>query len=272
MINFSLFNFLHAYRLLVQTRDQAMAKEYEPIDVADAELRRAVEWAMITLAPMASDEISNRLKIANDHVQKPTVTNGVLGYEIGHVLQLLEEKIKIESFFRYPRDKARLLRAASREWQHIWNAFNVKDDVLAGIDCFALGHSTASVFHMMRVAEVGLRGLGRERGIRLPGDKPIEYLNWNEILREVDERVKELGRTMSAGPDKDVALEFYNSVLIQGRALKDIYRNQTMHVRHQFNEPEAKAAIELTYEFMEDLCMYIEESDDEPIDWEGMGG
>jgi hypothetical protein len=74
-------------------------------------------------------------------------------------------------------------------------------------------HHTASVFHCMRVAEVGLRALARERQITLPKGKPLEWGQWQEILTAVNESINGAGgiaKTAKAGPAKDAALSFYN--------------------------------------------------------------
>jgi hypothetical protein len=54
--------------------------------------------------------------------------------------------------------------------------FASKELVEAG-NCLAASLYTASVFHSMRGAEIGLRVLGIELGVSFP-DKPIELAEW----------------------------------------------------------------------------------------------
>lgn len=272
MINFSLSDFLLAYKILIQERDEAAKNEQRVIDKHSGDMLRNIEWARATLGRVSSDEMKSRLALALKCFRTDGEVYGTLAYELSHILRLLEDRIRVESFFRYDMGKANLLREVPEQWGQTLASFYMTDDLIteirAGVDCFALGYFTASIFHMMRVAEVGLRALAKERGVVLPKDKPIEYGNWQEILREVDKKVKEIGGTMPAGQAKDRALAFYNDALICLNALKDIFRNQTMHVRYVFNEPEALRAMRMTNDFMEKLGWEIFDEMEGPIDWE----
>jgi hypothetical protein len=46
-------------------------------------------------------------------------------------------------------------------------------DIVQGVDCWALGHATASVFHMMRILETGLRWIAEDC------DVPFEVESWH---------------------------------------------------------------------------------------------
>jgi hypothetical protein len=274
MINFSLSDFLMAYRLLVQEKVAAEEKGRALIKLATVgDTFRNVEWATTTLARLSSDEMKSRLAEALKCLRTEGAAYSTVAYELDHVMRQLEDRVRVESLFRYETSKANLLRAIPQQWKQTLASFYLTDDlytdIRAGVDCFALGHFTASIFHMMRVAEVGLRALGKERGVVLPKDKPVEYGTWQEILREIDAKIKEVGRAMAPGPAKDLALAFYNNALISLNALKDIFRNQTMHVRYQFNQQEAAKAMTLTNEFMEKLSFEIFDDMDEGerIDW-----
>ncbi len=109
---------------------------------------------------------------------------------------------------------------------------SAKQDVANGVDCYACDHNTAAVFHMMRVAEVGLIRLAKELGVRLKKDKPLSHAQWGEIVgADRDELHQSILHTAPAGHGKDDAQAFYNGAASHIRALKDKYRNVVMHSR-----------------------------------------
>ena len=110
--------------------------------------------------------------------------------------------------YLYPRDKGKTFNGWRKEWEKALTAFpDVQRDAFCATDCYALGHDVASVFHSMRVAEIGLRALATERRIKLPKGKPVEWATWQEIIRELDKEIAAIGKK-PAGKTKDAALEF----------------------------------------------------------------
>ncbi|RUP08466.1 hypothetical protein [Hyphomicrobium sp.] len=277
VINFSLYDFLFAYRLLVQEREQAMAREKESVSVLGGVALRNLRWVTPRIARLNSPAVKERLEVAKMHLASGSVACGVLGYELGQLIQLIEEDVHKESFFQYDHEGAYLLRSYREEWDQTFYSFTAEEEdsdydldfeIRSGVDCYALQQYTASVFHMMRVAEIGLRVLAKERGVTLPKDKPVEYANWQEVIREIDKSIKVIGSSWPASKKKDRALAFYNNAIISLNALKDIFRNQTMHLRGQFFESDASRAMNMTKEFMNNLGWSLTESHRGPIDWD----
>ena len=55
------------------------------------------------------------------------------------------------------------------DWEAAFAGFpSVYEEVERSLKCFAYRQYTASVFHMMRVAEQGLRAVAKERRVKLP--------------------------------------------------------------------------------------------------------
>jgi hypothetical protein len=155
-------------------------------------------------------------------------------------------------FYHYPRSKLDVLMKFLSAWNGIAEAFPlVKLEALAATDCYALGHNTACVFHIMRVAEYGLRALARERKIQLPRKKPVDWGTWQELLRELTKEATKIGETASPGSAKDNALSFYSGAISDLNAFKDEYRNQVMHVRKEYDEHQALRSLVKVHAFME---------------------
>lgn len=254
-----------------------MAHEREPVTVLGPDALRNLSWVGPQISRLNSPALKQRLETAKRHLTSGSVTCGVLGYELGQLIHLMEEEVQKESFFQYDNEGSYLLRSLQDDWAQTYYSFSPEEEdsdydldaeIRSGVDCYALRQYTASVFHMMRVAEIGLRALARERSITLPKDKPVEYANWQEVIREIDKSIKLIGSSWPPSKKKDRALAFYNNAIISLNALKDIFRNQTMHLRGQFYQPDALRAMSMTREFMNNLAWSLTESHRGAIDWD----
>lgn len=167
-------------------------------------------------------------------------------------------ELKDYLFYQYPKDKGKKFRSWKRDWETSIKAFPaIEWDVYEATDCYALQHNTASVFHSMRVAEIGLRALAKERKIRLKKDKPLEWGTWQDIIRELDDEIKIIAGK-KAGSAKDTALAFYSGARADLNGFKDEYRNLVMHVRARYDEFQALRALTNVHDFMERLAAKID--------------
>ena len=185
--------------------------------------------------------------------------------ELKYLREAIEDGLKERYVYYYPAEKAKLLRAFEEDWKPILVKFpSVMDDGLRGIDCYASGQYTASVFHMMRVAEIGLRALARERQVTFP-KHPLEWADWQNILEQTESKARSATNGMSRGPKRDAMQAFYSSAIAQVHAFKDTYRNVVMHVRRSYDELDALRVIHQVRDFMNGLCAKIGEKTRAPI-------
>jgi hypothetical protein len=177
---------------------------------------------------------------------------------LDHMLTLKEavdDDARDVHFYHYPPHKALALLRITEDWSATINrsAFpSANPEIEAGVDCYALERNTACVFHMMRVAELGMRALARERQVSFP-KHPLEWADWQNILEQTESRAKAATSRMPRGPAKDAALAFYSGALGQLHAFKDTYRNVVMHVRRTYDELDALRAINQVRDFMNGL-------------------
>ena len=145
-------------------------------------------------------------------------------------------------------------------WDVVWQRFpSAREDVEEAVYSYALERNIACIFHLMRVAEVGMRGLARRLKIKLPGGKPLEWANWNAILSEMNKKIEILAHTMKSGPVKDETMEFYRGCLGQFYAFKDEYRNHVSHKRKSYNEHQAASVLSHVHGFMQKLSARTDE-------------
>lgn len=131
-----------------------------------------------------------------------------------------------------------------------------KELVAAG-NAMAVGLYTASVFHAMRAAEIGVRVLGKELGVSFP-DKPLELAEWHSILDQADSRIA-AKKALPRGTHKDEELNFYSQAATQFRYFKDGWRVRVAHARETYDEAPALTLFNHTIEFFETLAFRLKE-------------
>lgn len=270
MINFSLHDFVWTLKLLSQEIGVA-ARHPNPQDtLSDADKERVVNFLKFTsgqCSKLLLNNADNRLGRIFTEIESG-IRYVMLANELMVLAEAIEDDIKTEYFYHYLHQKGVLVLRVPGDWASTIKAFpSAKPEIDDAVDCYALGHSTASVFHLMRVAEYGLRALARERQVILPKGKPIEWGTWQDIMKEIDDSVKAIGRTAPAGPGKDAALSFYSGALGHFHAFKDTYRNMVMHVRKRYEDLEAEIALNHVRDFMNGMSLRINEKQKASIRW-----
>lgn len=204
-------------------------------------------------APFKSSHIEDRVRRLCEEAESAFCTWREMYTQLRALRECVEVELKEHHVYHYPREKAAILLNMEADWAKTLLAFEkARPDVFAGVDCFALGHPTASVFHMMRVAEHGLRGLARERKIKLPSG-PIEWATWQDMIQEIRGQANNLANTFSKGPKRDAVRDFYVGALGEFEAFKDEFRNDVMHARATYKEPIALNVMNHVRGFMERL-------------------
>jgi hypothetical protein len=171
----------------------------------------------------------------------------------------IEIELKQYLYYQYPKHKGDKFKSWKEDWKAPVGAFPaIEREVFHATDCYALGHNTASVFHSMRVAEHGLRALAKERKIKLPKNKQVEWATWQELIRALDDEIKLIGSSKKAGAAKDAALEFYSGARADLNGFKDEYRNLVSHVRATYDVHQALRALTNVNSFMGRIAAKID--------------
>lgn len=127
--------------------------------------------------------------------------------------------------------------------------------------CIALARYTASVFHCMRVLEIGIRSLSRFLKIDDP-TKPAER-NWAFILGQIRDAVDALKKSRNADDKKrGEALEGVHATL---DAIRNPWRNATMHVENVYAPHDAVHIFNCVEYFMDTLAQHCDEDGNETI-------
>jgi hypothetical protein len=128
-------------------------------------------------------------------------------------------------------------------------------DIDEACKSFALDRSTAAVFHLMRVLEIGIRALAR--ALQIPDPlKPAER-NWGVILKEIWTGIEKKWPTSASRMHGDGAL--FEGLHASLDAVKNPWRNATMHVETKYTDDEAEHILIAVRGFMKKLASRMDE-------------
>jgi len=183
----------------------------------------------------------------------PSLTFGELGLQAGDALsQRIFDELRLVLFLRVPPDRAPLYGEPLTGWEAVLRKFpSAKFDVEEAGKCFALNRYTASVFHAMRILEIGLASLGHHYKV------PTDRANWHDIITAIEKKVRALGPN-DGGNWRDEQ-QFGSEACTEFRHFKDAWRNHAMHVRQTFDDERAQLIYEHVRGFMAHLVSRLKE-------------
>ncbi len=204
--------------------------------------------------------------------------------EIVHRLQTdIVDALNKRQFLKVPDDRLDLIPHMRGAQPHhgitklvgnkVMDAFpSCWDDVLEVGNCLAADCNTGGVFHLMRVAEVGLRALASDRRA-LFANKPIDQQEWGTILGYLDGVIKNLRAAASSNwPDpgiKDVQIRFFSEVVAELRGFNEAWRRHLSHAREDgiYDHDHANSVFKHVVTFMQKLAEKISETVTTPEYW-----
>jgi len=174
------------------------------------------------------------------------LTNRQVSDNIAHLDKMLRWEMEEHLFFFIPAAEADYYDKPELLGADVLAKFpDLRYDIVEVGNCYATSRSTAVVFHLMRIMEVGVQEFGRKVGVSLVHEK-----NWQNILDEINKAVKALPK---GGPQAvemaQVAANLYS--------VKVAWRNEVMHPNDTYGQDEAKILIGLVKVFMGQLAGVI---------------
>jgi hypothetical protein len=173
--------------------------------------------------------------------------------------KLAEKELKDKLFFYIPAERGKFWPRAKEPFA-LGKAVSVSFpsstfDANNAATCLATSHSTAAVFHLMRVLEIGLAALGNEFGVS------FEHTNWQPALDQIEKKIREMPHDAKwrSRTDFKEQQEFYAQTASHFAILKDAWRNYTMHARGKYTEDEAERIFENVKGFMQKLAERLHE-------------
>ena len=122
-------------------------------------------------------------------------------------------------------------------------------DIRDACQCFALAQWTATVFHCMRILELGLRWLGAH--LEIPAGDFKDWGQWiDQIEKAIGLRVK---NRLTA--DNSAEHTFLSQSALQFTYFKSAWRNHVAHARESYDENEAERVLTHVRDFMRRLAV-----------------
>lgn len=184
------------------------------------------------LAWVAADRLYRSLD------QKPCpVTWAALGNSLSEIESRFSDHLQFVKLFVIPEERAILFSGADQLLNTTTaNLYpSVWFDCEEAAKCLCLGRPTASVFHSMRMIEVAIAAISRRLGIPDPAKADR---SWGNMLRAINEKIIELhppkNRVVGSEGSK------LEGVYVSLDAVKNPWRNATMHVEAVYTEEEAR--------------------------------
>jgi len=122
---------------------------------------------------------------------------------------------------------------------------SIQYDMVEAGNCYAASRSTACVFHLMRIMEVGVQAFGEKLGVTYPDSK-----NWQNILDESNKAIRAL-------PQKDRSTIKLCEISANLYSVKLVWRNEVMHPNDTYTLEEAENLIRLVKLFLSNLSEVV---------------
>ena len=171
---------------------------------------------------------------------------------------LVEDESSLRAYLCLRPEQTALYESVSPFGDLVIGKFpSIRFDLEESSKCLALERATACVFHLMRILEVGLRTLGKS--LNDPNMDPKRNPSWDKILKKCDDQLR-LPRNDRC-EEWRVDDAFFSEATANLRAVKDAWRNPTVHVERIY-DPERGAEVFLAVKgFMRHLASKLTESE-----------
>ena len=155
-------------------------------------------------------------------------------------------ELQEELIFRIAPDKNNYFEKDDLFGPEVSHAFpSAIDNIRNAGTCFAVEQWDASVFHLMRVLERGLRVVAIRFSVS------FQNATWNTIIQDIETSIG--GINPSFGTDWREQRTFYSDVARHFRFLKDAWRNHIMHLGDEYDEGKALSVLRHVHELMQTL-------------------
>ncbi|MGE0645094.1 MAG: hypothetical protein AB7P24_15630 [Nitrospira sp.] len=182
---------------------------------------------------------------------------GSVSAHIKNIYLRIQDELGLQLFMHIPSENARYyLQPQKVLGQAVLDKFpSIINDVESSCRCYATGNYTAAVFHLMRIMECGLRVLGAS--LNDNSLDPKKNPTWESILRKCDDELRKKSNDRChewRGDEK-----FFSDATANLRAVKDAWRNPTMHIDQIYDSEQAVAVLNAVKGFMRHLATKLSE-------------
>lgn len=175
---------------------------------------------------------------------------------LGIIISKTRTELEALSFACIPINKDRFFEQSELFGKAVKEACS--DEINAHIkdagNCLAAELNTAAAFHLMLVAEFGMRALANCLKVELK-NIPTKEAGWSSLIKKIKKEIERRETENEATQNKEEK-EFLKICRLSNEQVfffKEIWRDNTMHAQIRFNEAEALGVFERVKKFMQIL-------------------
>ena len=182
--------------------------------------------------------------------------------EIEGIEESLEKELLKRQFVYIPASKSKFCEQDALFGEEVKQACatEINAEIKDAGNCLAGDLNTAAIFHLMRVAEFGMRALARQLRIKVKKNT-IDSAGWTEIINHIEgateARWKKLPKAKKARKRATDFLKFCEVATDELNVFKEIWRNNVMHASGNYKEPEALYVFKRVEDFMQRLAKRV---------------
>jgi HEPN domain-containing protein len=223
---------IHDFRAIDWDREDGLADD-EKEDLK-LQLRELLMISKNLRLPVSADLIKERLS---------DLPNTMREFDV--IVDVLRSELRTKLFLFVPQHRAKYYNVILPSIVTV--AFpSASEEIVSASNSLAAGLYTASVFHAMRAAEIGLRSLAAELGVSFPFD--ITLANWQNMIEQIESKIGDM-KKRPKGIDKEEDLQFYSESATQFRYFKDAWRVRVAHARAIYEEHQAISVVDHVMSF-----------------------
>lgn len=223
------------------------------IDMLDESLNDAMEQCKILGLNISLKLIEDINKKFKEDDIRPDIR------DIGEIINRVKHEISSNLFLALPSESQKYYDPQEPFGKDVSLKFSsLIYDIDEAHKCYALERNTASVYHSVRCLEGGLKALYRCMGI--PEPSKGSQKNWNFILEEIDKSIKVKWPSATDKMHDDYIV--ISGVYAALSAMKDPYRNPTMHLDSKYYSEDALRYLQMVKGFM---CRVAERMDEQGL-------
>jgi hypothetical protein len=216
--------------------------------------------AFETCAEIAFIDCYSAIQHTSDCIAPSGTTVGMAQSELNHAIHQIRKELEKWSFVPIAPEYCSYFEKPDLFGGDVARAFpDAREDLREAGNCIAVVLPTAAVFHLMRVAEQGLRVLAKALRVRLTHGghlHPIEYADWEKVITGIKNKIAK-ARSLPVGPKRQEKLERYSDAADHCLFMKDIWRNNVAHARKPYIPVEALGVFNRVKDFMNCLALQV---------------
>jgi hypothetical protein len=216
-------------------------------------LHREAQGVGAKLACVSTERLLARLNEQNCQVTLLEFSDGLKDIE-----SRLADHLKFLKFFVIPEEQAILFEGADRLLKHRTAALfpSIWFDCEESAKCLCLSRYTASVFHTMRILEIAIASFAKRLGIADPVKATDR--SWGVMLNKVRDGIDTKFPKSKRLPDTEGSQ--LEAIYVSLDAIKNPWRNATMHVESVYTEEEARHILVCTSHLMDKMASVFDEN------------